>query len=331
MDKHNFSTSIAFIPWNYKRTDKKVANLFKTRPDRFSLCVHGCEHSKGEFGEIDKNIINNKIKLATKRMKFHENEYALSFDKIMIFPQGKFSTVSMQMLKLNNYLAAVNSEVFPIDKAKNLKISHFLKPAIMEYENFPLFLRRYPGELLDFAFDMFLGKAVLVVTHHKNFKYGSNHIIKFIDRINSLDKKIQWSRLEDILENTYLQQYEDSDIINVQLFTKTSIIKNTHNQKKTYKIFKYETNNIPIKNVLANGKRIDYKIEKEDLRLVLEIKPKEKAVLDIIYEDNFPYYNIKKKKKENIKIFIRRYLSEIRDNYVNKNQFLDNLLIKYKK
>lgn len=331
MDKHNFSTSIAFIPWNYKRTDKKVANLFKTRTDRFSLCVHGCEHSKGEFGEIDKNIINNKIKLAAKRMKLHEDEYALNFDKIMIFPKGKFSTASMQMLKSNNFLAAVNSEAFPIDKAKNLKISHFLKPAIMEYENFPLFFRRYPRELLDFAFDMFLGKALLVVTHHMNFKQGANHIIKFINRINSLDKKIQWSRLEDVLENTYLQQYEDSDMINVQLFTKTVIIKNIHNQKKTYNIFKYETNNIPIKNVLLNGKRIDYKIEKDNLRLILEIKPKEKAVLDIIYKDKFPYYSGKKNKREKIKIFIRRHLSEIRDNYVNKNQFLNNLLIKYKK
>jgi hypothetical protein len=42
MDKHNFFSTIAFIPWNYKRTDKKIAALFKERPDRFSLCVHGC-------------------------------------------------------------------------------------------------------------------------------------------------------------------------------------------------------------------------------------------------------------------------------------------------
>lgn len=28
MDKHDFHTSIAFIPWNYNRTDKNLATLF---------------------------------------------------------------------------------------------------------------------------------------------------------------------------------------------------------------------------------------------------------------------------------------------------------------
>lgn len=47
MDKHNFSCTLAFIPWNYKRTDPSVAKLITDRSDRFSLCVHGCEHTKG--------------------------------------------------------------------------------------------------------------------------------------------------------------------------------------------------------------------------------------------------------------------------------------------
>ena len=37
MEKHNFHTTIAFIPWNYERSQPEVVSLFKSHPERFSI------------------------------------------------------------------------------------------------------------------------------------------------------------------------------------------------------------------------------------------------------------------------------------------------------
>ena len=49
MEKHNFHTTIAFIPWNYGRSQQEVVSLFKNHPDRFSIAVHGNNHDHKEF------------------------------------------------------------------------------------------------------------------------------------------------------------------------------------------------------------------------------------------------------------------------------------------
>ena len=45
MQTHDFATSIAFIPWNWRRSVAKVVRLFKANPARLSLSVHGCDHT----------------------------------------------------------------------------------------------------------------------------------------------------------------------------------------------------------------------------------------------------------------------------------------------
>ena len=49
MDKHNFHTTIAFIPWNYRRTNKKTAKLFLDRPDRFSCAFTAATIQEGNL------------------------------------------------------------------------------------------------------------------------------------------------------------------------------------------------------------------------------------------------------------------------------------------
>ena len=62
--------------------------MFKERPDRFSLCVHGCDHTKGEFGKTDIYYLDNKVKLATARMIEHSKRTGIPFDRIMHFTAG---------------------------------------------------------------------------------------------------------------------------------------------------------------------------------------------------------------------------------------------------
>src|SRR5258708_2983481 len=69
MDEHNFATTVAFIPWNWRRTDARTGQLFRQHPDRLSLCIHGCDHTAKEFAERSTAILNKRINVATHRMR----------------------------------------------------------------------------------------------------------------------------------------------------------------------------------------------------------------------------------------------------------------------
>jgi peptidoglycan/xylan/chitin deacetylase (PgdA/CDA1 family) len=241
MDKHNFHTTIAFIPWNYNRTDEKIAALFRERPDRFSLCVHGCDHTKGEFGNTDHNYLANKVKLATARMIEHENNTGVHFDRVMVFPQGIFSNEAMEALKKNNYLAAVNTEALPV----NGPIS----------SDFPFFLRYTPEDVIGLTSD-----PTFVVLHHGYFKHGYERLTAFVDGFNARSKNIKWDSVGNIIRH-YVS---------------------------TNKVHLHDPIDVDLSGLNVNGY------------------------------------------KENVKIFMRRYASEFRDNYLSKNDFLFNCVKKVK-
>lgn len=60
MERSNFATSLAFVPWNYNRSCRTTADLVLRRPNRFSLSIHGCDHTKREFGGVDEVLLSRK-------------------------------------------------------------------------------------------------------------------------------------------------------------------------------------------------------------------------------------------------------------------------------
>ena len=235
MDKHNFVTTIAFIPWNYNRTDERIAALFKQRPDKFSLCVHGCDHTNGEFGKSDPNYLDNKVKLATARMIEHEKRTGIPFDRVMVFPQGIFSNEALEALKRSNFLAAVNTDALPVSG----RIT----------SSFPFFLRYKPEDLPDCV-----PGPTFIVLHHDYFKNGYERLTDFVDKLNAQSKNIKWGSLGNIIRDYVSTNEASNDPMHVDLSGLT-----------------------------FHGR------------------------------------------KENIKIRLRRYASELRDNYLSKNDVLLNV------
>lgn len=322
MHEKEFATNIAFIPWNYRRTKWQTAELFRRNLDKFSISVHGCDHTQYEFGLTDYQQINDKVKLATKRMKLHETSTGLSFDKVMVFPQGIFSVDSMKVLKANNYLAAVNTEVVPVNAKTHLKMCDLMRPAILDYENFPLFLRRYPGSISDFAFDLFLGRPVLIVIHHDFLREGYDRLVKFIEGINAMDQNIKWNSLESIIENSYWERRVSEDTIHVDLFAGKATIRNTSSRRQKYIISKKECQDFPISNVTINGRTVRYQISEMDLEVKRHLEADETIDLEITYQDIFGPSTVKRNGVlPAAKTYLRRYLSEIRDNILCKNDF----------
>jgi hypothetical protein len=322
MDKSGFSSTIAFIPWNYRRTSPAIASLVKGRPDRFSVCVHGCDHTGGEFSSTDQSELNYRSGLAIVRMRAHEKTTGVPSDDVMVFPQGRFSSVSLGVLKAHNYLAAVNSTVKPHDlgDAHGITLGELLEPAVSRYGSFPLFMRRYPREVVDFAFDLFVGKPALLVEHHGYFKDGYAKIREFMTQLNALSPDLRWMGLGELLSQTNLQRSTSASTVECRIFTNHQVIHNPASTGKTFTILKPEDDKVPIKEVTIDGRKHAYVLEKGCLKLSVDIPAFGTSKVRISYADRPQNGNNRRQSAmEHVKVYFRRHLSEARDNYLARH------------
>lgn len=198
MKEHNFFTEIAFIPWNYKRSDAKTVQLFAENPEYFGICVHGCNHTYNEFGGSNYQELSNLSATALWRMEQHKGLTGLPYDPVMVFPQGLFSSVAMQALKGQGFLAAFNSGLQATD-GDELPAQEYEKPATSIYTDLPLFLRRYPKNKSHFFHDIAIGRPIILVEHPKAFCNGYKSITDTVDWINGMGN-IKWTSLLSIVE-----------------------------------------------------------------------------------------------------------------------------------
>lgn len=224
MRLHNFFTEIAFIPWNYKRSNLDTVRLLADNGDYYAICVHGCNHTANEFGEGSYQQLSALSSTALWRMEQHQRLTGLPYDPVMVFPQGRFSSVAMQALKDNGYLAAFNSTIQATDREEPAG-TEYPQPFTTIYHEFPLFLRRYPRDKSQFVQDMALGRPIIVVEHHGAFRNGYRAITDLVDWINSLGN-IRWASLLHIAEhylgsnNTTIAQGADPPLVPLHLNTK---------------------------------------------------------------------------------------------------------------
>lgn len=199
MKEHRFFTEIAFIPWNYRRSDPKTLRLFADNKEYYSICVHGCNHLSNEFGKGNYKELSTLSSTALWRMEQHKRLTGLAYDPVFVFPQGRFSSMAMQALKDQGYFAAFNSTLRATDEEDIQTIDHIL-PVTRKYHDFPLFLRRYPKDRAYFVQDMIIGRPIVIVEHHGAFRNGYKPLTDLVDWINSLGN-IRWTSLLHIAEH----------------------------------------------------------------------------------------------------------------------------------
>ena len=170
-NKQTFATTLAFIPWNWQRTNRDTVAAFRQNSEKLSVCVHGCDHTGGEFSARSADLLDRKLRTATLRMQSLLNKTALDYENVMVFPQGAFSPEAVSALKRNGFVAAVNTEVAPADVALNeTTLADLWSVAITRYGGFPIYTRRYIDHGIEnFAFDGTPGQAVLACRASRPF------------------------------------------------------------------------------------------------------------------------------------------------------------------
>jgi hypothetical protein len=317
MKRHKFTSNIAFIPWNWRRSTPNVVRLFRENPENYSVSVHGCDHTRAEFGSSDRQRLYWKAQQALDRMNRHQTITEIRYDPVMVFPQGIFSEAAMSALKHTDLIAAVNNDIISADPQRRaINLSELWDIAVMGY-TFPLFTRRYPWEGIEnFAFDALLGKPAIVVIHHD---YCSNHcsrLIDFIERLNALKYAPTWRSLGEVVRRSCRRREVSSDTVEIEMYAAELRVENRSPQRKRFLIRRRECEPSAIREICDGSNPIAWNSENGHISFEIELSAGESKMVGIRFHeltgnecngDNLPY---------RFKAMLRRYLCEARDNYI---------------
>lgn len=323
MKQHRFHTTIAFIPWNYDRSEPDMVSLFAAHPDLFSICIHGNNHVHQEFGTLDGHPLSKQIadmEQAVARMeKFHALT-GISFDRVMVFPHSVAPLETFAELKRANYLATANSLNTPSNADPTNQLEIALRTTTLHYANFPS-MRRYSAEAdvpeSQIAIDMFLGNPTLFYVHEGFFADGIGHFDQTADMVNRLQPATQWRSLGDIATHSYLLRSAGDSATDVELFTAAANIRNAEDHTVVYSIQKLEDFSLPV-TVLVDGTSVPYERKDGLLRLQLPIGAGQTRNLVIQYGHplNTAAIDIG---KGSLSVAIIRHLSDFRDDVVSRS------------
>jgi hypothetical protein len=316
INEQTFATTIAFIPWNWRRTTSSTVAMFEQNSEKLSICVHGCDHTRGEFATRSTDLLERKLKTAKHRMQSLLNRTGLHHDQVMVFPHGAFSPQAGLALKSNSFAAAVNTEVAPADNASNeTTVADLWSIAILRYGGFPIFTRRYIHHGIEnFAFDGLLGKPCFLVGHHDLFRGHANELTEFLRQLKSLNWNICWRTLGNAVCRSYSIQRREGTI-RVKMFAERLIIENKGAVPQQMLILKEEASIVSLKSVTFNQNAVDYEYINGCLQFVVVLPPNTTAEIGCAYHENATPIPSSEPTSYKLKVAAQRYLSELRDNY----------------
>lgn len=313
MKKTNFATTIAYIPWNFRRAEAATVDLFKQNPRHLAMCVHGCDHTGGEFASRNPTDLAWRSGLGRKRMRELSQQTGLPCDDVMVFPQGKFSPESMRSLRDAGYLAAINTETRPhAGDSGEIRLGELMLPASTRYHGFPILPRQYPKRTVDFAVDLFLGRAALIVEHHEFLRDGYEAWEAFIRRLNALAPEFCWWGLEDIVSDCYLQRFPSPGQAEVRFFARRATWRNVSDATVQTRWMKHEPEPSRLREVRVNGQRVAHEIEDGFLRFVTTHAAGAEAQVEVIEQEPVAIPKYHPGLKYSAKVLARRGLSELR-------------------
>jgi peptidoglycan/xylan/chitin deacetylase (PgdA/CDA1 family) len=322
MEEHKFHTTIAFIPWNFDRSQSSVISLFQANRDKFSICVHGNNHNHREFGPYDSRPLEGQIKdirQGLARMAAFEKLTELTFDPVMVFPHKISPQGTLAYLKRYNFWATVNSANVPSDATAPADPDFALRPSTLAFANFTS-LRRYSAEhpIPDWqlAMDAFLDNPMLFYAHESFFATGISAFDGLADEVNRLQPDTKWRSLGEIVQHLYLEKLRDDGNYDIRLLSSTIRLGNDHGHDAFFFLEKEEDGAVPFK-IMIDGQPQPYDLVDGRLRLRVLVRRGGRRDVSIGYQNDLELNKIDIA-KTSLRITAIRYLSDFRDDEVSQ-------------
>ncbi len=330
MERHNFHTTIAFVPWNYDRSESQTAELFRVHSDRFSICMHGNDHLHREFGEYDDNPVERQIaniKQGIGRMFHFTALTGISADHFMVFPHGTAPEPTLAALRTYNFIGTANSLNVPLGTPFPTSATFLLRPFTPDYAGLLSFYRysaEAPVPWNEIAIHSFLGNPVLFYGHQQMFASGIGAFNPVADQVNALRPDTVWGNLGEVARQTYLVRRRIDGVFEVRMLGSEIVLRNTTSDAAAFHIVRDDlfsgVNVITIDDVDTSTS--------SDGILRIEVPAGERRNVKVSFANdlNLATQDISKK---NLHAAVLRRLSDVRDLYLTKSRVGRLLAEKY--
>jgi hypothetical protein len=324
MEGHDFHTTIAFIPWNFDRSDPRLVSFIRSHSDRFSFAVHGNNHDHVEFGAYDRKPLAEQVadlQQALARMIRFQDLTGLRFDSVMIFPLGVVPPLqTVRKLKEYGFAATTVDGTIPLGSAQPSDPLFFLRPITSDFATFAL-VRRYPAEQRDpksmIAIHAFLDDPLLFYCHQDFFAGGVGAFNPIADTVSQLQPDTRWGSLGVAAQYLYLVKRQDDTHYDVLDFSTDFVLDNKLQRDVTFDVEKAEDGLTPIQRVTVNGQPASFELSAGYLRMGVLVPGGSSRRVVVKYQNNLDLASVDVSKK-NLRFAILRHVSDFRDITMSK-------------
>ncbi len=321
--RYGYHVTLAFIPWNHWRSRIKNVNMFRGHADCFSICAHGCDHTRSEFRSADYEGLLRRNFVAKQRMERHRQRTGLGSEPLMVCPQEQYSLEAMRSFSdSRQFLALVCTACMPRNlTAPEVSGADLLFPAQDSFFGFPVFKRHYWSGMGAFAMALFLGKPAILVEHHEFFRNGPSAAERFVSGLAQLRPDLKWTSLMETVTRTHARRRVSEGACEVRFFTDTFHLEHGLEESVEYRLLRRIPEATAVERVLVEGKEVPF--ARENGFLTFETHAHRPRTLSV----QVPVAPIKPTKaysfgvKYQASVALRRGLSEFRDNIVARNRF----------
>jgi len=318
MERHDFHTTIAFIPWNYDRSEPETVSLFRNHPERFSICIHGDNHDHKEFEELKSRPLHVQIaalKQSLARMQQFHNLTGLPYNNVFVFPHSIGSGTILEELKSYNFAATVNSANVPMDRPRPSDPLFGLRPVTSAFADFPS-IARYsvavplPKGLIQI--NEFLGNPLFFYAHQDLFAGGMDAFNDIADEVNQSETDTEWRSAGDVVEHLYLVKAREDGNYDVLSFASRLHLDNTSARGVVFNVRKQESNSANIASVNVEGRDQPFLVRDGYLELSLSVPPGEGRTIAIRYKNDLDLASVSTA-KTSLRVWLLRKASDFRD------------------
>ncbi len=320
MEEHNFHTTAAFVPWNFARSRPDVVALFKSHPDRYSICVHGNNHAHREFGDYRSNHLPDQvadIKQGIARMERFTALTHIPYDRFMVFPHAVAPEPTFAALRTYGFLGTANSSNVPLGEQSPRDPMFFLRPYTTDYASL-LSYYRYPaaGEVpqLEVAIHAFLGNPILFYDHASLFSSGIGAFNAHADFVNHIQPDTKWTTLGEIARHSYLLRKRTNGGVDVLMLSSEMELENPADTEQVFYVHRNDRPGLG-GTLTANSSTVQLNGSSEAM---IVIPAHASKLLRMTYANDLDLAR-EEVSTRNMHVYALRMVSDFRDLYMSKS------------
>ena len=324
MKKHQFHSTIAFVPWNFDRSESATIELFRSHPDMLSIAVHGNNHTHREFGSYSGNPLAGQvagIRQAVARMERFRAITGLPYDRFMIFPHAVAPEATFAELRKSQFSGTANSMNVPLGSALPEDPMFLLRSYTLRYGGI-LSLFRYSAEgripRLEIAIQSFLGNPILFYGHEKMFENGIGAFNEFADEVNRANQHSRWTGLGEIARHLHLTRKKGAGEFDVQMFSNEADINNTTERDGIYNITLTADGLESVQSVAVDGHLQPFRLVGGSLVFRVMARANQLAKVRVRYPKGLDL-SLGDVSKKDLKVRALRWAADFRDLYLSRS------------